>query len=92
MRQRARNMTLTAEQCRGARGLLGWGKRELAERTGISPRTVQRLEEGPLRPMQRTVDDIARVLRDAGVLFIPPVEGEHRGGVALRCEQDVNLP
>jgi transcriptional regulator with XRE-family HTH domain len=38
--------TITPAQCRGARGMLDWTARQLAERAGVSLPTVTRFESG----------------------------------------------
>lgn len=74
---------LTAVQVRGARGLLDWTARELAERSGVSYSTVRRVEtRGP-----RTVrDENLRVVRTTferhGVEFIVLADG--RPGLVLK--------
>lgn len=37
---------LTSEQIRAAMCVLRWSRRELSEKTGVSPRTIQRIAEG----------------------------------------------
>ena len=37
---------LTAAACRGARGMLKWSVRELAAAAGVSPTTINQLENG----------------------------------------------
>ena len=37
---------LTPEACRGARGMLKWSVRELALAAGVSPTTINQLENG----------------------------------------------
>ncbi len=69
-------------QCKMARTALSLGVRELAELAKVSPDTVARLERGDaLR--ERTVEDIKRVLEDAGVQFIP----ENGGGPGVRLRK-----
>jgi transcriptional regulator with XRE-family HTH domain len=74
---------ITVEQCRAARGLLGWSQSELASRAGLSVPTVRRFETSAgLR-----VSDEARVklqtsLEAAGVEFIE--ENGRGAGVRFR--------
>ena len=62
-----------------ARTALGWGVRELAEASKVSPDTIVRLERGEeLR--ERTVDSIRAALEKGGVEFI----AENGGGAGVR--------
>lgn len=64
-----------------ARAALRLGVRELADAAKVSTQTITRLEAGEtLR--DRTVDDIARVLVEAGVLFVD-ANDQHGPGVCL---------
>ena len=69
--------TLTPEQCRRAREVLGWQQWRLAEEARISLQTVGLFERGARRASAGTVATLVRVLEAAGVEFIP-------GGVRLR--------
>jgi predicted transcriptional regulator len=73
----------TAEQIRGARGLLGWSAAELARRAHVSPTTIVRCERGSGIPRVRmeTLESIQRTLEAAGVEFI---SGGNGPGVRLR--------
>jgi transcriptional regulator with XRE-family HTH domain len=63
-------MMITAEQCRQARGALGWGIRELAKRASISATTVTRFENGLSKSNKVTLLAIQRALEQGGVEFI----------------------
>jgi transcriptional regulator with XRE-family HTH domain len=78
--------TITPAQCRGARGMLGWTKDDLAARAKVSVRTIWKFEAGQHQPFERTLREIAAALETAGALFIPPEDGSHRGAVALRWD------
>ena len=75
---------ITAEQIRAARALLKWPAQELADRTGISWRSIQRLESGSGIPGSRSKNlmTIRKVFENAGVIFID--EDELGPGVRLR--------
>ncbi len=76
---------ITAEQIRAARALLRWSAQDLADRSGIGFRTIQRFEGERGIPGSRSKNlmTIRRVLEDAGVIFIDQEDG--RGpGVQLR--------
>lgn len=74
---------LKPEQIRAARSLLGWSARELAERSDLNLRTIQRIENGhgQLRGHARTIEKIHKTLTAAGIGFI---EGDTGIGVVQR--------
>lgn len=53
-----------------ARGLLGWGQAELAERAGIRRQTLAEMEGDVRRPQTRVRDAVLAVLDAEGVRFI----------------------
>lgn len=78
---------ISAEQCRAARALLGWGADELAMRAGVTAAFVAAFEAG-----REPGDDadpgesvrIRRVLEEGGVAFIDSGETSVGGGPGLR--------
>ena len=68
---------MQAVQCKMVRAALGLGVRELAEKAGVSPDTVLRLEKGEALH-QRTGIAIREALEAAGLEFTPD------GGVRLK--------
>jgi transcriptional regulator with XRE-family HTH domain len=78
------NSSITIEQLRAARGLLGWSQTELALKAGLSLPTVKRLEGG-FGP--RVSDDartkLQKALEAAGVEFID----ENGGGPGVRLKK-----
>lgn len=68
-------------QIRMARAALGWGVRDLAEKSGITANTVTRIENGA-DAKQSTIDAIKSAFEAAGVVFIP--ENGEGPGVRLR--------
>ena len=65
-----------------ARVAVGFGIRDLAEKAGVSPDTVARLERGEeLKPA--TLSAIRTALEAAGVEFIP----ENGGGAGVRMKK-----
>jgi predicted transcriptional regulator len=76
---------ITAEQMRAARALLKWSAQDLARRTGISWRTIQRLEVGSGVPASRSknLERIRQTFESAGVVFIDR-DGIAGPGVRLR--------
>jgi len=83
------SLPLTSEQIRGARALLNWSVRELAEASGISSSTIKRIEmHGSDTVRKDSVEAARRALEDAGVQFTSPKEGK----VGLRPHADGGLP
>jgi len=67
------DMALTSEQIRGARALLNWSVRELAEASGISSSTIKRIEMNGIDTVRTdSVEAARRALEDAGVQFSSP--------------------
>ncbi len=75
---------LTAGQVRAARALLRWSAAELANMSGLSERTLQRMEaaEGVPVGLSRNLELVQKTLEDAGIIFID--EDEEGPGVRLR--------
>jgi transcriptional regulator with XRE-family HTH domain len=75
-------MSITAAQCRAARGLLGWTQQTLADRAGIGTVAINQLENDVSQPRRATLDVIRRAFEAAGVEFID--ENGRGAGVRLR--------
>ena len=75
---------ITAEQIRAARALLRWSAQDLADRSGIGFRTIQRFESERGIPASRSKNlvTIRKVFENAGVIFID--EDDLGPGVRLR--------
>jgi predicted transcriptional regulator len=74
---------VTAEQCRAARGLLGWSQGDLAENAAVGVVTVRQLEAGAHVPRRATLNVIRRAFESAGVEFID----ENGGGPGVRLRK-----
>ena len=74
------NPTNRLQQARHARGL---DQRQLAERIGMAPRTLQRYEYGELIPKLDVARDIARVLGTSVDYLWPEREERRNGGGTL---------
>ena len=64
-------MLMTKEQCRAARGLLGWSQEDLKLSASVARGTIADFEKGTRTPYGRTLRDLQKALEDAGVEFIP---------------------
>ena len=74
---------VTREQCRAARGLLGWNQADLAEAALIGIVTVRQFETGAHEPRRLTLHAIRRAFEAAGVEFID----ENGGGPGVRLRK-----
>ncbi len=76
---------LTSEQIRAARSLLRWTAHDLAEKSGVSGRTIQRLEAATGVPAShsKNLEAVHHALEQAGVVFIDQSQ-ESGPGVKLR--------
>ncbi|WP_339949045.1 helix-turn-helix transcriptional regulator [uncultured Albimonas sp.] len=74
---------MTSAQVRGARGLLGWSVRQLAEAAGVHRNTISNFETGKYRGDAETLAAIRRTLETAGVVFI----AENGGGAGVRLRK-----
>lgn len=63
---------LTSGQIRAARALLDWQMKQLADASGVSAATIQRIERQTGVPSThgRTLLDLKRAFEEAGVEFI----------------------
>ena len=77
---------ITAEQIRGARALLRWSARQLANGSGVSWATIQRMEASNGVPSGRStsLEQVQRTLESAGIIFIDAEEGGDGPGVRLK--------
>ena len=73
-------MSITAEQCKGARGMLGWSRDQLSEAAKVAKRTIVDFERSARSPQHSTIAAIKQALEAAGVQFIP----ENGGGPGVR--------
>ncbi len=81
-----------AAKIRAARAVLGWSQANLADRVGVTQRTVNRLEHGGADVRHSTAVAIENTLRAAGITFeaLPKggfrmsVSGDHRAAGETR--------
>jgi transcriptional regulator with XRE-family HTH domain len=74
-------MDILAKQCRAARGLLDWTQDKLAERAGVSKRTIVNFERGASMPTRQSMRAIRGAFEAAGIAFI----NDDEPGVKLRA-------
>lgn len=63
-------MSLTPDQCRAGRALLGWSQDQLAAKSKVAKATIANFEAYKREPYDRTLSDLRQVMEAAGVLFI----------------------
>ena len=82
------NLSVTAEQLRAARALLGWSQTELAKQAGMSLPTVKRVEteRGP-KVSEEARFALQRALGLSGIEFID----ENGGGPGVRLRKRQRL-
>lgn len=77
---------MNGEQIKAARALVGWTAADLAERSGVSYPTVQRMDatKGMVSGRHDTVEAIRKALESAGVQFLEGGQVAAGPGVALK--------
>ena len=75
---------MNGEQIKAARMLVGWTAADLAERSGVSYPTIQRLDatKGPVGGRHETVEAIRKALEAQGVQFLEAGQVAAGPGVA----------
>ncbi|WP_374304951.1 helix-turn-helix domain-containing protein [Methylocella sp.] len=80
---------MTSAQMRAARALLGIDQRRLAEMSGLSLPTIQRMEasDGNVRGVVDTLTRVVEALRRAGVELIGDDDQSLSGGRGVRLRE-----
>lgn len=80
---------MTAAQMRAARALLGIDQKQLAELSGVSLPTIQRMEasEGNVRGVVDTLTKVVEALERAGVQLIGDDAASVGGGRGVRLRE-----
>ena len=73
---------MAPEQCRAARGWLGWSQQELAARARVGLSTVKELERGG-KLIAATAEAIQRAIEQAGIRLLTRSDGSAEG-IAVR--------
>jgi transcriptional regulator with XRE-family HTH domain len=79
-------MSVSISQIKAARMLLGWTQLEMSVASGVSERTIRRLEAADvdLGGQVETIDKIVTSLEQAGVKFIDDNQTSAAGGPGVR--------
>lgn len=80
------NATMTPEQCRAGRSLIGWTQQQLAAKAGVGFSTVRDFEKGRRQPYDRSINAMRAALESAGIAFI----AENGGGAGVRFAKPGN--
>jgi transcriptional regulator with XRE-family HTH domain len=85
----SRDPVITAVQMRAARALLGIDQRQLAQLSGVSLPTVQRMEasEGNVRGVVDTLTKVVEAFDRAGIVLIGDNATSPEGGRGVRFKQ-----
>lgn len=80
---------ITSAQLRAARALIGLDQRQLAELSGLSVPTIQRMEasEGVIRGTVDSLVKLIAALESAGVVLIGENAQSERGGRGVRIKE-----
>jgi len=80
---------ITAGQLRAARALLGLDQKALAERSGLSVPTIQRMEasEGVIRGNVDSLMKLIGALDASGIVLLGEGAASERGGRGVRLKQ-----
>lgn len=80
------NRLLSTRQIKAARALLGWTRKDLANKSGMSPETVKNIEHSIYLPRKETLTTLVDTFARHGVQFVyyetlasNPTEGETSG-------------
>lgn len=74
---------MSPEQCRAARGWLGWSQQELAKRAHVGISTVRDFEAARRRPVANNLAAMQRALENVGIELVFGEKGEPVG-VSMR--------
>lgn len=83
-----KNIMITGDQMRAARALLRWSAKDLAEKSGVSLPTIQRMEAASGTPsaLAPNLEAVRRAIEAAGVVLIPAGEASPGGGAGVRLK------
>ncbi len=84
--------TMTPEQCRAGRALIGWSVADLASKVGLDERLIDDFEAGRNDPASGTIEVLRSGLMTAGVVFtggetVGVRLGRRSGDEGLRLDQ-----
>lgn len=78
---------LSPEQCRAARGWLGWSQGELSKRARIGHSTLKDFESGKRAPMRNNLEALRSALEAAGIGVLYDENGRPCGITAAATKE-----
>jgi transcriptional regulator with XRE-family HTH domain len=82
---------ISTRQIKAARLYLGWEQKDLAEKSGLSLPTIQRMEKlGMGKSSVANAEKVVKALQDAGVIFIEAGTYNGEGGEGVRLSSGRN--
>jgi ribosome-binding protein aMBF1 (putative translation factor) len=72
---------MSPEQCRAARGWLGWSQETLAAHSHVGISTVRDFESGRRQPIANNIASMRRALEQAGIELLFRGEDGHAIGI-----------
>jgi len=70
---------MTPEQCRAARGWLGWSQLDLAQRASVAKNTIYEFETGRRVPTRNNIAAMRRAIESEGIVLLFSESGEAEG-------------
>ena len=80
---------LSPEQCRAARGWLGWSQEELSKRAGIGHSTLKDFESGKRAPIRNNLVALRSALEAVGIKLLFDDAGRACGITAATTEKNL---
>lgn len=74
---------ISPRQIRAGRALIDWTREDLAKASGLTVRTLTRVENSQTTSRRTTLEALRAALEDGGIEFIP----ENGGGVGVRLKR-----
>lgn len=74
---------ISPRQIRAARALVDWTREDLARASGLTVRTITRVENAQTASRRSTLEALTAALEATGIEFIP----ENGGGVGVRLKR-----
>jgi transcriptional regulator with XRE-family HTH domain len=82
---------MTPEQCRAARGWLGWSQLELARKANVSLRTIAAFERGEQEPRPNNLIAIRRAVEAGGIRLLFDKNGTAAGILRYGAKPDLSV-
>ena len=77
-------MYFSPNQCKAARGLLGWNQAALADKADVGEKSISDFETGKIQPTRRTMANLRRAFKKAGIIFVAAGDASPPAGEGVR--------